>query len=375
MKNLMKDKKFKDNFDNPPNRFMCNHKLSKYQFEKIEIEPKEACIFLLPITAQIDRYLMSKCMRTKFVFLKQELIFEIIDETISKTKYNELVSQIELLCKNQISVAIQFNKSPSIFGDHEKIDKNLAMFLFDTKQDLKTIIFPNEFFVSPMWANEKRKAIIYASQKLGVKHQKLVGLTQQETINEIQNITPSGAIKYTKSYPISLKSNNLAEHLEQIIYCCPSCKKFFSIYSECSCLKCKNCGSVIEIDNRFNFLFSKHIETIDDIKTVLYKIIPKADLSKNLLIEYNDLSTKNAIFSKKITKNAINMQIFAEKIILTVIKDNKQKTIKFEDINEINLYFNNSVIIKYHKNKEIILIGNGKENFYILKDLLKLNTN
>lgn len=372
----MKLKKLQfDYFCNPENRFLNKIKISKIQFENIELYSEKPCVFISPRISPIDKTLITKCIKTPFVFFKDEIIQKIDNGTLSKTEEVKLFDEIEKLKKLGYSFSLIWNDEPSTFGINKPLSDNLIDFLVKLNLEIKFLNFPNEYFVYPVWAKEKRNAIIYASQKLKIKPHMLRGLTEKETKKIFDNSTQSTASSYFARYPLDLKSNNLAVGLEQVFYCCPTCKKLLSLYSEFSCIKCKNCGSAFELSNNGNFLFSNEIYKIEDIEKFQFSILSKKDFDINEIIAYNKITQILSEKCKKPIKINVILHIYAEKLIVEFPKIRKKNTIYYEDVETINYYNNNQLIIKTKNAKQFHFFGNNNENLQIIKDLVKINKN
>ena len=375
----MKKKEIKKLIQNyfhlPPTKLKCKMKLSKFSFEKIEVETKNPTLFLVPKVAEIDEYLTALCIKTPFVFFEEKVVSKIINNQITKAEYKKLLEIIKKLAKEDFSFALIPYEYPTIFGDNEKLSKEIIKLIYETKLDIKWLTFPNEYFAVPMWANKPRLVKFYANQQIKLSNKSLEDLTDKEIQKTVQNLTPSSASSYTKKFPLSIQSNNTAEGLEKLVYCCPHCNELFSIYSEYSCLKCKSCGNIIELDKNGEILFCSKIKNYDEIENYLYTTLVKKDFSINQIIQYNDIYQILCKNCKKTTKININLQVFAEKIIITNSKTKEEDEYSFENMESIDLSFDNTLIIKTKNAKQIILQGKNNENFLILKHLLKLNKN
>ena len=264
--------KFKPNleyFRLPKSKFINNFVLSKYDFLSIELTSKTPCIYLSPKTADIDINLITKCIKDKFVFLKDEITTKISNGLLKEKETKKLLSEFEMLTKEGFSISILYGSSPTIFGENEQLPENLIMFLRSTNLDIKFLTFPGEYFAFPIWADKPRRTKILSSQQVTIKQRFLEGLTPNEIVSYCQNLTPSSSSTYLAKYPITIFSNNLASGIERMMYCCPHCKKLLTIYSEYSCVKCKDCGMVIEFSPDGYILFSKELKSFDDIEEFL----------------------------------------------------------------------------------------------------------
>lgn len=362
-------------FELPQRKFVNKFKLSKFNFEPIELYDKSPCIYISPNVSRVDKLFVTKCISKKFVFLKQDIVSNINNNNFNENKQKELLDEIKNLAKNNISISLFFNSSPTIFGENEKITESLALFLYKTELDLKFLTFPGLFYDFPVWADEPRKTKIYTTQNVTIKHRMLIGFNKKEIVKTISGATPASASTYNSKQPVHLNSNKLACHLERVMYCCPVCEKLFSLYSEFSCIKCKNCGTAIEFSPDGNILFSNKISTFEGIENFQFNALTKKDFQINELITYKKITQILHRNCRKTIKIDIILQIYAEKIVITDSKKQNSQELFFENIDEINYYENNIIEIKTKNANQFYFYGKNNENLFILKDLLKINKN
>lgn len=371
-------KKFKPNleyFKLPMAKILNKIILSKYDFLPIELNAKTPCIFLSPKISKIDTLLINRCIKDKFVFLNDDILIKISNNTLKEKEEKLILKEINNLTKEGFSISVLYGSSPSIFGENEPITKSLALFFRKTKLDIKFLTFPGEYFADPIWADKPRKTKIISSQQITIKQRFLDGLTDDEIDTYFKNSTPSSSSTYLSKFPITINSNNLASGIERMMYCCPHCKNLFSIYSEYSCVKCRNCGMVIEFSPEGSILFSKEITSFDEIENFQFKVLQRKDFTINQLTEYKNIMQIIFKNCKIIAKIIINLQFYAEKLIITNSLTNKKTPVFYEDITFIQFSKNNNVKIITKNAKEFYFKGNNNENFYIIKDLIKLNKN
>ena len=370
--------KFKPNaeyFKLPKMKILNNLVLAKYDFLPIELTTNSPCIYLSQKTSDIDSNLITKCIKNKFVFLKDEVLFKISNNTLKEKEEKSLLEEIKNIVKENYSISIIHGTYQTIFGENEPVPKHLALFLRKTGLDIKFLTFPGEYFADPIWADKPRQTKILSSQQITIKQRYLDGLTNDEIAGYFQNSIPSSASTYLGKYPITIHSNNIATGLDRMMYCCPNCKNLLTIYSEFSCIKCRECGMVIEFSPEGTILFSNEIKLFDDIEYFQFNNLLKKDLTINKLAEYKNTTQIISENCKKTIKIAIILQIYAEKLIIENSLTHKKTTIFYEDIEFIEYLKHNMFKFKTKNAKEFCFIGNSNENFYIIKDLIKLNKN
>lgn len=372
------EKKFKidkNYFETKPSKLKTKIILSKYNFSEIDIFDEKPCIYLTPSISEIDKYLISKCMNIKFVFLKAELIFQINFNLVSENEEKEIIRKIEELKNFGYSLSIIFNSSPTIFGETEKLTEKLIHILAKTNLDIKFLTFPGAYFSNPVWSDEDRKNKIYAYQKSTIKGTDLIGLSKKNIIKVFENHLPSSATKYLQKYKANIISNRTAEHLERVIYACPFCKKLLSLYSEFSCVKCKNCGNAFELSNDGQINFSKTLSNFDEIQNFQFNVLKSNDFDINSIITYNKITQFYVENCKIQSKYDIILQIYPEKLKITLPKTNKTKVYFYEDIEYVLILKHNTILIKPKNAKQFYFSSKSNQNLLIIKDLVKLNKN
>ena len=378
MKNIEKKTKFvidSEFFAMPQNKFVSRLNAGKFPLEKQEIEVKTPCLFVCFNISKFDKFLISSTIASRFVFINEETSVAIFGGTLTKEKYSKLLKSIKELKENDYSVVLINGQFPSIFGNNQKFTPSTVKFLFDTELDLRFLTFPGEYFANPMWSSKFRRCRTFVSQQLTVAHRKMIGYSEKELFESLNDVVPSTATIYSYKYPTQIRSNVRASNLERILYCCPKCKAFFTLYSEFSCVKCVKCSAATELSSDGQILFSKNIQNFDQIDEFLFKTLTTKGFDINALISYENIIIKDDINDKDKSSKRTTLEIFADKFVLTDPETKKQKTYTFEEIQDIGLSFDNTLVVTLSKNKQVILKGEGSENLYIMKDLHKLNKN
>lgn len=362
-------------FTHPKPRFINNIKLRKYDIDKLDVYSKDPCIFISPNTSVIDKQLLTRCIHSKFLFINDNIIKQINLGQMKDNKLLNLLSEIKNLSNLGYSFALVWNNSPTIFGDNEAVSENLSLFLYKTNLDIKFLTFPNLYFSHPIWAPNPRHSKIFSSQKITITHKMLESFSKSEILNLFKNSTPSSANVYSNKIPTNIRSNQRAVGLERIMYCCPTCEKLCTLYSEYSCMKCKSCGSVFEINTDGKILFSKKLSNFDEIENYQFSVLKHYDFDVNKITSYNKITQIITEKCKKPIKMDVNLQIYADKLKIINPITNKEKDISLEDIKNINFNHNNNISIEIKNAKELHFCGNNNENFYIIKDLVSINKN
>lgn len=358
-------------FEFPKNSFTSWLYTRKFNYVTDKIDHFHSNIYLTNKTSKLDKFFVSRTFKFDFVFLNDEYTEKILNDTISKEEKADLLHQIEILKSITVSIVIFPEKHISIFGESQHIPLSMTNFIAETKMNVRFFNLIGTYFAFPVWAPEMRPCQTRSAIQFSISRNQL-GAPSQDVHSLINNYMPSSASIYAKRFNPNIEHNKRAENLETILYCCPSCKKLFSLYSEFNCVKCKECGKVVEVLENAEINLAKNIENLDDFKKYQFDILSHQDFSIKPLIEY-----KNVLICKPDIKNSkfipigdTDIVIYADKFIIE-LADNQKKTYQISKIEKINLEYNNVVRIKF-KNEELILRGDNKENFYILFDLIKI---
>lgn len=361
-------------FEVPQKKFLWNLFARNFLMDNREIDSLNPCIFLCYNISTLSKKLISSAIRNKFVFINQTTSIAIMNGSLSKTKYSELLKCIEQLKENDYSIVFINGEYPSVFGDYQLLSKSTSSFLYDTNLDIKYLLFPAEYYSMPMWSENERRCKIHPIQNIAVTHRKLEGFTEDETLEYLNNLTPASANVYSVKYPLTIRDQSRASFLERIMYCCPKCSSFFSVYSEFSCIKCSSCMAAIEISSDGAILFSSQIKSFDDIEEFLFNTLTKKGFDINPIVTYENVLLKERIDEKPKLSKPAKLTIYADKFTIEQ-EDSKKQTFEFNDVSKIDLTFNNTLVLVTSNNKKFIISGKERDNLYIMKDLVKLNKN
>ena len=362
-----------DFFEFAPNKFKSKFYSMKHLiYEKI-IEIKSPSLYVCNKTTKFDKCFVGNTLRGDYVFLKEEILSKIRQNKISKTDKDSLLKQIRALFENNFSLVVFPEKNITLFGKCETIPKTITEFLVETKYDLKFLYLINTYFTNPVWASHPRKCDAKFSQQFSVTHECLSALSPDERNEKINKMMPSSASNYASKFKPLIRSNNLAEDLETIMYCCPHCGKFFSLYSEFNCLKCHECMKVIEFTRDGRILFSSAITNYDEIENFLFEKLKQIGFTVLPIVKHSDIIFNEISNDKTKSKpQVVSLDIYADKI--EIKNDNLSKKIKISSIQDIVLEPNNQLRLTMN-DKTLTMQGKNKQNLYILFDLLKLHKN
>ncbi len=358
-------------FEYPAGKIASNYNAFKYGVVGNIIELINPYLIICNKGSRFDKVFVSKMITSDFVFLKDEVIQNLYNGTLTDSEKKRLNQSFHTLKDAFISVVIFPEKTYSIFGGCSPLPQAVTEFIFETKFDIKYLNIIGSYYTYPVWSKEPRRYEIKFTQQFSVDSRRLKQLSADERNILINHYMPSSATTYAMKYPAIIRSKNRAENFETIMYLCPNCGHLFSMYSEFNCLKCRECGTALEFSPDGAIVLSNKINTFDEIETFMFEKLRKRSFSTKELISYPNVDIVLSNYKGKINSvSDYKLTVFADRIEL--LNGKNKKVINFSDISDITLDYNNIVAIAYD-DKKIVLRGNHKENFYIMIDLNKIN--
>ena len=358
-------------FEFPENSVVAWLKTHKFNYITDKLGQVHSNLYIVNRTSKFDKLFVARTFNFDFVFLKDEYTEKIINDTISKEERTSILRQISILQSLSVSLVIFAEKHQSIFGDSEEITRSMTNFIHELKMPIRFFNLIGTYFTQPIWAKEPRPCTTKNAIQYSISSKQSANATSDEFYSLLNNYKPSSASAYAKKIDPSINYNKRAENLETLLYCCPSCKSFFTLYSEYNCIKCKECGKAIEILPNAEINLAKNIETLDDFKEFQFNVLSNLDFTIKPFVKYQNVNIciPDINYKKFKSSGTTEVTIYADKF--TVQLADKTKEYQINKIQNIKMLYDNVVIITFKK-EELILRGDNKENFYILFDLMKI---
>ncbi len=358
-------------FELPPSPLKNKLACFSLGYSNNKIEEFSPTIYLCNKTSIFDKHLISNSLTCDFVFLKDEIIKKLYYKKLLAEDKKELLSELSELKKQYVSVVIFPEKNISVFGETDDISIEVTDFLYEAEYDIKFVTLIGTYFVAPVWSPFTRKGKTKFNSQFSLDTAKFKKLNKTEFNELVNNYMPSSASVYAERFYLELRSNKLAHNLETIVYCCPKCEKFFNLYSEFNCVKCKNCGSAFELQPNGSILLAKNINNFDELKEFQFEKLYKSEFSKLPLVTYKDVCRCEKYSNNKIeVVGNCDMTIFFDKIEL--VKNQFSVTHKIKEIINVEMREKNTVCITLNSGENFYYKGNNKENFYIIHDLVEI---
>lgn len=358
-------------FEMPNNLILSKLVSLKFNYNKNKINVVHPYIFLCNKTTEFDKYLITNTLSGIFVFLKDSVIQSIYDGTLEEDDKRELIESFKELKDAYISVVIFPEKSVTTFGETGNIPLAVSNFLRETTYDLKFISLVGTYFAKPVWSPSFRRCNTRFHHQFTVRYDDTTNITKQEFNDVINNYMPSSATVYSSKYNPYIRSNAKAQNLETLFYCCPNCRKFFTIYSEFDCIKCKNCGTAVECSTNGTILLSKNITDLVSYAEFQYNELKKMFFDdKKPLVEYNNVIVNLMIIDDAASYSGpASISIYCNKFIVKYPA--RDIDYNLHNIVYVEYCRNNTLKVKFKDNSKIYISGKNKENFYIIHDLHK----
>ena len=338
-----------------------------------KIETIMPFLFVVNKTSDFDEFFVSHTLNCAFVFLKDEVVQKLYSNTLSKDEKQELAESFQKLKKALISVVVFAEEKRTVFGETGLVCKNLTDFVYDLNFNIKFLSLINTCFISPIWTNELRRCDTSFNQQFNLKVDDYKEFSKEKFFERFNKCMPSSASQLLRRFNPRIRSYNRAEHIETMFYCCPNCEKFFTLYSEFNCLKCKDCGSAIEFAFNGNIELSSRITNLDEFAEFQSLKLKNTDFGKKTIVCYDNMNYLNLNYRNKFQVfGDIAVEFFANKVHL--FKDEFDRTYTFKDIEELVLLKNNILHIKTKTTNEYIQ-GPHHENMYFFIELFNNSKN
>lgn len=359
-------------FDLPDNFFKVKATALKFRYIKNKIELVHPCLFICNKTTPFDMRLISNTLKGTYVFLKDSVVQKIYDNKLSQEKRKELLKSFATLKEAFISVVMFPEKNMTVFGKPEILPESITNFIKETEFNIKFFSLVGTYFSYPVWSTIFKPCETRFHQQFNLSYNEIDNLSPAETNSAINSYMPSSATTYSHKYNPFIRSNQKAQNLETVIYCCPNCKNLFSVYSEYNCLKCMECGTAVEFASNGTILLSSNITDLESFADFQFNVLNTMKYNdKKPMISYPAISCwiKNDA-QEDIYFGFAKLNIYCNKIVLNTL--NGDLEYKLNKAQSVEYKRNNTLVINMNNKEKITLSGSNKQNFYIIHDLVKI---
>ena len=342
-------------------RIKCGYHYEKYK------GPKTPTLFIANHQTSYDQFMVGLMCPPKTYFVMTDdittikFVSKIINFLVHPIPYKKASTDFTILrnCKQVISeggsicIFVEGNRTYS--GKTEYVNETIVKMVKFLKIPLVSIKIEGGYGVCPRWANNIRKGSTKGSITKVYQYEDYKDLPDEELYKLIVD-----SIYVDESSPSGpYKSKKKAEHLERVIYNCPTCG-FTKFYSKGDILGCTTC------DLKLKYNEYKQFES-ENGKVPFKNVNEWYDYQKEQLFNMNVTSfDEDHIFFEDVVKF---IKIVPRKRKEILAKEAKIKmysnrlTVEYGDINKI-LYFDDI--------SSSGVFGKNKANFFTTEDIYQL---
>lgn len=116
------------------------------------------------------------------------------------------------------------------------------------KVPVVTVIFQGAFLSLPRWTKKRRAGTISVKFQLTCTAEEAARLSPDQIFVRISEDLDYNEYEYQRNARIRFKGKRRAEKIEQVLYACPHCRQFGSLFSRDEKLRCVRCGYTVTYD-------------------------------------------------------------------------------------------------------------------------------
>lgn len=286
---------------------------------------------------------------------------------ITKSSYDiESIRHIIDIAKNGGAIGIFPEGNKSYCGKMSYIKPSIAKLV--KKLNIPVVLFSIEggYFSSPRWTKNKRKGTMQGKIQKIISPEEL----QQKSTDEIYDIIKSDlhvdAYENQNRNKVAYVGKDLCKNIESLLYYCPKCHSYDTLYGYRDQLRCKNCDLIAELDEYGYFSFAP-FGTIEDWDNCQKQNISKIDfddddvvfVDEDCILRKRLNHFKNHLIGKYLMSLQHKKLIFvpkSPKYEFVSLPIGNIKNYAVEGINGLQLCMNNGdvFVIKNKPNKNMI---------------------
>ena len=244
-------------------------------------------------------------------------------------------------CRKGKNVCLFAEGARSWDGVTNPISPATAKLIKSARCALVTYKITGGYFVSPMWSKSLRKGKISGKVENVYTAEELSTLSVDEIYNIIVSDLYEDAYSRQLENPERYKGKNLAEGLEKLIFLCPDCGGFETLYSEGDTVTCRKCKKSFKY-NEYGMLEGLKVKTVKELSDW-----QKAKVEKDCS-EGKEYYTDDVIIST--IKNHVETQVATGMLTMTpeCIKCSSLK-IPLKDISDLAMHGQNALVFSAGK--------------------------
>ncbi|MDA3940404.1 MAG: lysophospholipid acyltransferase family protein [Spirochaetia bacterium] len=233
------------------------------------------------------------------------------------------------------------------------------------------VVFKGGFFSQPRWGFHIQKGKVIMDYKILFRGDEVKSMKIESIHNKLAEALSFNEFEYQNKVSIKYKGRKPAEHLEQVLYTCPSCISIGTMFSRGNKFSCKKCNYELDYNQLGKFESSKNKVIFDNIRDWnlwqqknLYSFMDDSILNEESVIEDNNLIFHTGYKSEKLyylTFGSLHLARSSSTYFL-IIKNSRGDEIKsfpFFELQGINIQ-NKERLEFYHQSTLYTIKGKYK---------------
>ena len=246
----------------------------KFNFTYESCNLKPPFIVLANHTTDYDAFFVSASFKNNIYFVMSDhvsslktgkLIRHLVSPIpITKSSIDaETVKNIYSILRQNGAVGIFPEGNKSFAGTPSWIKPSTAKLVKKANVPVVLYNIHGGYFSSPRWSKNKRKGHIHGFVNEIIYPDEMEQMSNEELYDRICKGLNVNAYEIQERHKVEFVGENLADNIEALLYYCPKCNSFNSIYGEGNRIKCKNC----ELDatyNAYGYLENSPFQRLDE---------------------------------------------------------------------------------------------------------------
>ena len=219
-------------------------------YETSDLKPP--FIVLANHTTDYDAFFVNASFKTNIYFVMSDhvsslktgkLIRHLVSPIpITKSSIDaETVKNIYSVLKQGGAVGIFPEGNKSFAGGPSWIKPSTAKLVRKAGVPIVLYNIQGGYLSTPRWSKNKRKGHIHGFVREVIYPQDMENMTNDELYDKICNGLNVNAYEIQNENKVQFVGENLADNIEALLYYCPKCNSFGTVYGEGNNIKCKNC--------------------------------------------------------------------------------------------------------------------------------------
>ncbi|MCF7937231.1 MAG: 1-acyl-sn-glycerol-3-phosphate acyltransferase [Spirochaetales bacterium] len=173
-------------------------------------------------------------------------------------------------------------------GDTIELIPDVSRLLYRLKIPVAAVIIDGGYLSKPRWGHSFRKGRVTITFSTLLETETYSQYDQQSLHSLLTHTINHSDTDSQKKDPVPYRGKKPAEYLEQLIFLCPECKSFGTMYSENDMLSCTHCGYQLRYDE---YGFFHLIQGTQDFESPRDLNNKQLDLLRNIIKDHDEKET------------------------------------------------------------------------------------